>query len=213
MKGLLLKDTYMLWRYMKLFLIMIPVLLVVSLFVDGFGPVLACYAFLFLGVDPVSLLNLDERQGWDVYAMSLPCSRTRLVSAKYLWGALTVSVSLAVYLIAYGAVMFFRQGGVSWMALLGVAAACLTAGLLTSAVCLPFNFALGGEKGRIAYICFFMLITFSVSSVSQIVMENGEIAARATALLTHWYWIIPLMAAVYALSWGLSVLLYKRREL
>lgn len=212
MKGLLRKDFYMVWRYFKLYFLLVPVLFGISFAVE-MGILVALYAFMFLGTASTTLINVDERQGWDVYATGLPCSRAQLVSVKYLMSLFLVGGTLAAYLAICVGVMFYRQGSVFLTEVLGVAAVCLTAGLLGPGVILPFCFALGGDKGRMAYISAFMVLGFGTGAIATLLGKVTPVTFIPGPLLTHWYLVFPLLAALFALSWTLSVVLYKRREL
>ena len=74
---------------------------------------------------------------------------------------------------------------------------------------LPLMFWLGVEKGRIAYFIQVGLIV----ALSLTLTNGGKgIAAIATLPVPEWA-IVLSAAAVYALSWRLSIFLYNRREL
>ena len=87
----------------------------------------------------------------------------------------------------------------------GVLGMLLSAGLFVPAVLLPFVFRFGVEKGRILYMVVFgvsigcmVFLSVSVEEMPQLTAEN---AVSALAL--------PVCALLYALSWLLSIRLYR----
>ena len=158
---------------------------------------------------PVNLLGYDERSRWMQYSGTLPYTKTQIVSAKYLIGLLAQVTILIVTGIAQGVKMTvagnFVLGEFVVLMLL-----MLIVATLTSSISLPFIFKLGVEKGRTAY---FIMIGFvcgaSILASSffrgQLVAEiepNAILAALAVAGI-----------GVYALSWYLSVVFFKGRDL
>ena len=85
----------------------------------------------------------------------------------------------------------------------------LPVGLVGPAVLLPVIFRLGVEKGRIFYYVLVGLV-----AASAVIFSSGQSPEIPTAQVQ-----LPGLALVlgslvlFALSWGLSILLYQRREL
>ena len=96
MKGLLLKDFYLLASYCKSFL------LISAVFIGLFAVEPSNFFFLLmlcimLGMLPTTLLSYDEREHWNVYSQVFPVTRGQYVSVKYLIGLLcSVLVALVV---------------------------------------------------------------------------------------------------------------------
>ena len=153
MKGLLLKDWYVLWGGAKRLLILIAVYIVIGEFSAGIGSV----GVLLCAMLPTSCIAYDERAKWDRYALSMPLSAKDLVVSKYLLGYLALLAGAALKLIVM--LLPFGEGGdFASLALL------LTAALLYIAVQLPILFWCGVESGRI----WMMLLTaaFAVGVVT-----------------------------------------------
>lgn len=202
MKGLLLKDWYMMKTYCKLYLVM-AVLFLAASFVNSDNLFFVFYPCLLCGMIPVNLLAYDERSRWTQYSCTLPCTRAQLVSAKYLTG---LFCQLAV-LLATAVVQGIRNGftadfGVLMLALLTIAS-------FASAIPLPFIFKLGVEKGRTAYYAMIGFVCGASVLVSR--MLTGEAMAQLPA---RWLMLAIALAGVgiYALSWLLSIRFYQKRE-
>ncbi len=204
MKGLLLKDTYMTVRLCRMFLLLDVVFLGVWMFGNG-DLFFLTYPCLLTTMVPMTLISYDEREKWDVFAATLPYSRAQIVSCKYLIG-----LCLSVLILAVAAVgQIFRRtpgGTAEFLTMLPV---LLSACLLAPAVLYPFVFRFGAEKGRVVYY-----VVIAVVCGGSMVLQNMEVASLLGSLSVG---SLPagvlIAAAVYAVSWLLSIRLYAKREL
>lgn len=202
MKGLLLKDWYMMKTYCRMYLVLTAVFMAAS-FVNGSNLFFVFYPCLMCGMIPVTLLAYDERSRWMQYSGTLPYTRAQLVSAKYLIGLLIQLAVLAATAVGQG----IRSGFTPDFGILMLA--MLTIATLASAIPLPFVFKLGVEKGRTAY---YVMIVF-VCGASALASKNlnGEALAQLPS-----QWLLPAIAlagvCIYALSWLLSIRFYQKRE-
>ena len=208
MKGLLLKDWYMMRKYCRSYLLIAAVFIAVSLYSND-NLFFIFYPCLLCGMIPVNLLGYDERSRWMQYSGTLPYTKTQIVSAKYLIGLLAQVTILIVTGISQGVKMTVA-GNFVFGEFVVLMLLMLIVATLTSSISLPFIFKLGVEKGRTAY---FIMIGFvcgaSILASSffrgQLVAEiepNAILAALAVAGI-----------GVYALSWYLSVVFFKGRDL
>ena len=208
MKGLLLKDWYMMRKHCRSYLLIAAVFIAVSLYSND-NLFFIFYPCLLCGMIPVNLLGYDERSRWMQYSGTLPYTKTQIVSAKYLIGLLAQVTILIVTGIAQGVKMTVA-GNFVFGEFVVLMLLMLIVATLTSSISLPFIFKLGVEKGRTAY---FIMIGFvcgaSILASSffrgQLVAEiepNAILAALAVAGI-----------GVYALSWYLSVVFFKGRDL
>ena len=204
MKGLLRKDFYLLASYCKSFLLISAVF--IGLFVvepsNFFFLLMLC---IMLGMLPTTLLSYDERERWNVYSQVFPITRGQYVSVKYLIGLLcSVLVALVV-----AAICLIRFEAGALLPLLCISLAC---SLIPAALLLPLSFRFGTEKARYLYLAFIALAAFA----GAFLITGGEGAAAASALdPAAVTWMVPLLgaggAALYGLSWLLSIWIYQRR--
>ena len=208
MKGLILKDLYMMVKYFRNYLLILLVFLAVS-FVQEENLFFAFYPFLLCGMIPVNLLAYDERSHWDIYCGTLPVTRDMVVSAKYLIG---LAVQAVVFLVsAIGqAVRIAMKGSFDWESYLVLMSLMAMLSLFSSSITLPFMFKLGVEKGRMAYYVMIFAICggagiagFAFNEQLQATIPFGVVLALG----------VVLAAAVYAVSWWLSIIFYRKREL
>ena len=149
MKGLLLKDWYMMKMYCKSYHFIAVVFVALSLVSNG-NMFFVFYPCLLCGMIPVNLLGYDERSRWMQYSGTMPYTKVQIVSGKYLIGLLAQLTILLVMGVAQAVKMMiaddFVLGEFAVLMLL-----MLIVSTLTSSIPLPFIFRLGVEKGRTAY--------------------------------------------------------------
>lgn len=209
MKGLLLKDFYMMAKYCRTYLLIGIVFIAVSFAgTDSQNMFFVFYPCLLCGMIPVNLLAYDERSRWMEYSGTLPYTRAQLVCAKYLLGMLVQGAMLLAVGIAQG-VRMQLAGNFHWGEYGMIMATIFAMATITSSISLPFMFRWGVEKGRIAYYCMigFVCAGGYLGSVFFTESENVTMAGGALAWL-----LILLGSAVYAASWLASVALFRKRE-
>ncbi len=208
MKGLLLKDWYMMKKYCRAYLLIAVVFIAVSLFSND-NMFFVFYPCLLCGMIPINLLGYDERSRWMQYSGTLPYTKTQIVSGKYLIGLLSQITILVATGVAQAAKMLiahnFELGDFAVLMLL-----MLIVSTLTSSICLPFVFKLGVEKGRTAY---YVMIGFVCgASVLASSILRGQLVSEIQPNL-----ILALVAVagigIYILSWYLSIVFFKKREI
>ena len=215
MKGLLLKEWYMLIKNLRINLLIMALFLILPCVVrtGKSSEFIMYYPFFLCGMIPINLLSLDEQSGWLRYSGALPYTKSQFVSAKYLISLFALGALLA----AAGVVRFFLMGANGTIAfqddiLMPLLLSCFMFACIS--VGLPFVFWFGTDKGRIIYlvtlgIFFGLLYGFSdgVRKLPSSILQNRFPAAVFPAILAF------TGIVLYALSWYLSVVLYRKREI
>ncbi len=208
MKGLLLKDWYMTKKYCRYYLFVGIGFIFLSLISKG-NIFFIFYPCLLCGMIPVNLLGYDERSRWTEYVGALPCKKTQIVSAKYLIGLFAQIAMLTVTCIAQGV----RMGIVGEFVLkefLVLVMLLLIMATITSSLTLPFIFKLGVEKGRAAYYVMIGVVCAGSIIASNLLSNGIQTEIKLNGILP----IICLVGiGIYALSWYLSIVFYKKREI
>ena len=208
MKGLLLKDWYVMKKYCRSYILIAVVFIAVSFFSND-NMFFVFYPCLLCGMIPVNLLGYDERSRWMQYSGTLPYTKAQIVCGKYLIGLLTQLTVLVATGVAQAGKMIiahnFVPGDFAVLMLL-----MLIVSTLTSSICLPFVFKLGVEKGRAAY---YIMIGFVCgASVLASSILRGQLMSEIQPNL-----ILALVAVVgigvYLLSWYLSIVFFRKREI
>ena len=204
MKGLLLKDFYMAGKYCRSFILILAVFLALSCFGNN-NTFFVIYPVLIAAMIPVTLIAYDEREKWHIYCETLPYTRAMYVSGKYLIGLI---FELAMLLLSAVAQVYRMSaaGGFSLSEFTSFVLIILIIGLLGPALLLPFIFRFGAEKGRIAYY----IVIGAICAGGTIF--SGRIPEW---IRSDWVLVFAALFAVtaYICSWGLSVIMYKKREL
>ena len=208
MKGLLLKDWYMMKKYCRSYLVIAAVFIAISL-LSSDNMFFVFYPCLLCGMIPVNLLGYDERSRWMQYSGTMPYTKSQLVSAKYVIGLVTQLAMMFVIGIAQGIKMAiagnFVLGEFAVLLLL-----LLIVSTLTSSISLPFIFKWGVEKGRIAYYVMIGFVCAASAFASDLFDSRMQMTIQPNAFLA----ILAIAGVgVYILSWYLSIVFYKRREL
>ncbi len=209
MKGLLIKDFYMVWKYCRMVLILMMVFLVVSATGEE-NIFFVIYPMMVASVVPTTLLSYDEKCGWTIYSEAMPYSRAQLVSVKYMVAAILMSVvwliSAAIQLlrIALGSVISLNELAFT-MSLL------LVMGVVSSSVILPVMFKYGVEKGRFAY--YFMIAVVCGGGVAfPNILNSIHFTLDVQTSMIPVIMGIGAIAA-FAVSWLISIKIYQNREI
>ncbi len=208
MKGLLIKDLYMTVKYCRAYFLIAVFFLAVSFFGND-NLFLIFYPCILCGMIPVNLFAYDERSRWLQYSQTMPYTKGQVVGAKYVIGLLAQFAVLLVTGIAQGVRMsiggkFVLSDYLVMMTLVFILS------LLASSICLPFMFKLGVEKGRMAY--YIMVGVVCAGSILSTTLLTSEIQVKFE--IDGVFGAVCLVGiGLYALSWYLSVLFYKKREL
>ncbi len=208
MKGLLLKDWYMMKQYCRYYLFCTVGFIILSVMSAG-NMFFVFYPCLLCGMIPVNLIGYDERSRWMQYSGTLPYTKAQIVSGKYLIGLFTQLTILLVVGVTQAAKMMitgnFVLGEFAVLILL-----MLIVSTLTSSICLPFIFKLGVEKGRTAY---YIMIGFVCgASVLASSFFRGQLVAEVqpNEILAA---LAVIGIGVYILSWYLSIVFFKKRDI
>ena len=87
MTALLLKDYYVIFRQMKIFLLLILVFSCIP------GTFYSTFAVVYASMLPYTALAYDERSRWDQMAAMMPYSARDVVLSKYLFGWIAVAAT------------------------------------------------------------------------------------------------------------------------
>lgn len=202
MKGLLLKDWYVLVRQMKLFGVMIILFALIP------GMSMTAFAVMYASMLPYSSLAYDERSKWEMLAGMLPYKTGEIVLSKYVLGWITTGCAALLALGAQVAVGFAGAGLTSEQLWTTGLTFCIA--LIIMAITLPLVFRFGVEKGRMLFLVMFVFIMVGAVTLTQGIIETGSISAQQLASIGF---LAPLAAIVFqAASVLISIRLYQKRS-
>lgn len=207
MKGLLLKDWYAIKTYFRSLLVLYAVFLIASCFSER-NTFFLFYPCILSGSIAMSLIAYEEKEKWNLYAATLPYSRTQLVSAKYLMTLLVGAGTVLMITVVQIGVLLHRQM-FSVGRVLDLVFLLIVLCLLPTAILLPFVYRFGAEKGRFVYFIvlgvFFGLIVL-IGGMQQVDLWP----------VSNSYWnaaMVGITALLFGGSWRLAIHFYEKREL
>ncbi|MBE6951792.1 MAG: ABC-2 transporter permease [Ruminococcaceae bacterium] len=208
MKALLYKDFMTLWKNLRSYLLMCAIFQVASIAGEEFE-FMRFYPLILVASLPHTLLAYDERSGWEKFALTLPVSRRKLVSAKYLMGLLLIGASFLLAAVTMG-IRYRMEGDFSawdyWFEL----SVLLTLGVAVMCTALPMTFRMGTEKGRLVN----MLSYGILGGVLVIGVLVGSELGLNEITLGEWI-LVPILAipaVMLPVSWHLAIRFYEKRE-
>ena len=207
MKGLLLKDLYMMRKYCKSY-IRIVLLFVAATFASGENMLFAFFPCFACGMIPINLLSYDERSRWMQYSETMPYTKAQIVSGKYLIGLgaqvvvmLITGIVQAIRMCTNGT--FIMKDFFIFMILL------LVVSMFASSITFPFIFKFGVEKGRMAFNFLIGLVMVGSFLIVKMFPNGVQIDIKGDVI----FLIICIIGiGWYILSWYLSIVFYKKRE-
>jgi len=207
MKGLLLKDFYMIARYCRFYPVIVVIFLLASIFNDSLF--FSVYPCLLASLIPNTLLSYDERSKWETLASTMPVTKNQMVSSKYLIGLICQVITYILSVITL--IIKMNRFNTGMTVFIANAIMMFMMSLMTTAIAMPFMFKFGVEKGRIYYYVVFIL--FGGSLVGGAAFLTPRLAESSVAIPPV---LLPAMILVtiglYALSWFLSARFYSKRD-
>ena len=201
MKALILKDTYVIWRQMKYFLVMI---LIFSALPNGFNN---AFAVVYASMLPYTALAYDERSKWDQMAAMMPYSTRDVVLGKYAFGWLCIGGAA----VLSGLLQMALSLVVDRVFLPGVMVLSVLGAVCILAISLPLMFRMGVEKGRLAMFLVIFLVCGAAGAIAHIAesVGSGTVFAFQGPVLG-----VTLLAALVltAVSVPLSMRFYAKRQ-
>ena len=100
MKGLLLKDWYMMKKYCRYYLFCTIGFIILSILSAG-NMFFVFYPCMLCGMIPVNLIGYDERSRWMQYSGTMPYTKAQIVSGKYVIGSLVQFTTMLAIVAAH----------------------------------------------------------------------------------------------------------------
>lgn len=210
MKALLYKDFCILKTNLKPLFFAIPIVIFAShlySLTSYFTENSAFLSYLMVNLSTLftlslveSLIEYDHKSKWNIFSTTLPYSKKDIVSSKYIMSAIIIVATVIIHAVFHISV-FCIAGKFD----LGVFASgmifVLFTLLLTNSASLPcmfrFGYTIGSVIGIIIIFTIIFVDVFLLNTVSSLPV----------------YLVLALSATViFALSWWLSIIFYKRRD-
>ena len=143
MKGLIIKDFYVLQKTLKTYGVFIVVYGIFGA-VTNQGSFVSGMLGVMLAMLPITAIAYDERAKWDKYALTMPVSKKDLVLSKYALGLILAGIGMVLSF----AILSFTVDN-TFMENIFIVFCVSGIGLIYQAMVLPIMFKFGTEKGRL----------------------------------------------------------------
>ena len=157
LRGLLIKDSMVLFRQLKLFFILvIGFAIIQNEATNGF-------ALMYMTMLPITALAFDEQSRWGTYAQMMPYKIRDIVISKYLIGMIGAALVAVIEIVSSAVFMLVREGNLELLTeKLLVLLLVFCCSLVLMSINLPIIFKMGAERGRILYILITVFLAFGV---------------------------------------------------
>ena len=205
MRALLMKDCFVLWKQLRLYVVL---MLIFTVFNGAFGNV---FIVIWAAMLPYTAMAYDQRSHWDRFARMLAYSDRTVVLSRYALGWISLSVGAATVAIC--------QGVLTCLPLPAKLSANLSPGFVFAALCvgcllldlnIPLILRYGTEKARWVAILITFLTFASVGALNGLVNDAKTIAAAVLSLTLAGMLVLTIIAT--AVSILLSLKFYRENR-
>ena len=212
MKGLILKELYLIKSFSKQYVLLMVLMGAWSVFVHNISFV-AIYVMVLGSSMVLSTTSMDEAVSFLKFAVTMPVNARTLVKSKYVILFLTVGVGELLVWLFSAAVNLLPTGSMEIVGMEGmIVTGCLF--LSANAASIPVMFKVGVTKSRYTYLIVMVVIGG--------VILGGYKASKLAGLslddmLTEMEWALNLTAVILAavivaVSYFISVKIVQKKE-
>ncbi len=189
MKGLLLKDYYLIRSVLYIILVVFAVVGIGMSFLTSTW-VLTVLATVMLGMISVTTINMDKNSGWRKVSVVLPVSRKAILDSKYILYLLLSGAGLFLGVIL-SVVVSILKGQLDYQSMLVFVSISIAMALFSGSMTIPFAFLFSEEKSMLALIMAYPLST--VVFVGAALLADSKMAACALTAIAG--------IMLYIISW------------
>ncbi len=162
MKGLLLKDFYVILKQLKVFLIISFLLLLAN------SSQTIMFMTMFFAVIPMTALSYDEQSKWNELAIMMPYGNRSLVISKFLLGYISITTAVIIFVTVNVVTGLMGIRIIDWNSYINIIVMAVSGALIFLALNLVTIFKFGVEKGRLVFIFAMIIIGIGGSVFSEI---------------------------------------------
>ncbi len=223
MKGLLIKDSYLVFKQSKLLVIIAFVLMIINAVAVFHGEENMVSIFIIMNfaasLGLASITN-DETYKWNIYCDTLPVSRKKVVVEKYLFGFLCIFsvwfLSTLLTEISRLLIGLYINSEISLIDNVSYNIAILAFTILMPTIIFPFIFKFGIVKARL--LMFFVLIGCygAFIGIGTAMLDGFGEGSNAFVSENFTFIAIAVLAAaalMYTVSMLISVKIYENKEI
>lgn len=192
MKGLLLKDYYLIKSVLYIILVVFTVVGIGMSFLTSTW-VLIVIATVLLGMISVTTINMDRNSGWKKVSIVLPVSKTAILDCKYILYLLLSGVGLLLGVILSVVASIFK-GQLDYQTMLLFVGISVAMALFSGSMTIPFTFLFSEEKSTLG-----LIIAYPVSAAvfvgAALLIDNKLIACGLVTVVGILLYIVSWLFA------------------
>lgn len=199
MKGLLLKDYYVLTKQLTIILLVIPVMAFAG------GGSLFMLTILIGASLPMTALAYDEMSKWNGLAVMMPYSRRDLIVSKYMIGYFCVLITSVLAVLGQFVFSILtsapKMNANSMLFYISIV-------LIFIAMNMPIIFKFGTEKGRFFYIVAIGAVA-SIGTMFQV--AGGDMLAKVQNMPPILLIGVAIILNIFSIMLSISIKPYKKK--
>ena len=217
MKGLIIKDFINLKKSLKMFLIISVFYFFMAINTDNpyfFTSMLT----VLLAITTVSLFVYDDMAKWDVFALTMPLDRRKIIQARYLTMLLLTLSGAALSAVLTVIISLYLKNDLSAEEFINIGYGSSAIIVILSTI-IPFVIKMGVERARLIFVVLYILPFMLIIMVKKM-LDKQELAfpdwlKNLTGyVMKNLYIILPLaVLLVLLVSYSISVSIYKKKDL
>jgi len=217
MKGLIIKDFINLKKSLKMFLIISVFYFFMAINTDNpyfFTSMLT----VLLAITTVSLFAYDDMAKWDVFALTMPLDRRKIIQARYLTMLLLTLSGAALSAVLTVIISLYLKNDLSAEEFINIGYGSSAIIVILSTI-IPFVIKMGVERARLIFVVLYILPFMLIIMVKKM-LDKQELAfpdwlKNLTGyVMKNLYIILPLaVLLVLLVSYSISVSIYKKKDL
>lgn len=206
MKGLILKDLYVILNQKNILLTLI-ILFVIFSFVTGDPGLLLTFLTVLIILQINTTLFYDESSQWNKFANTMPFPKSVIVKSKYILCLLLTLLLMVIVFPVYGITNMLSKA-ISLNEFASILCIILSSILIMLSFVIPLTIKFGVQKGRI-----FILALVFIPVITMNVLSNISFVNHFLQILDVFRFGVLIIAMIlFYLSYKVSVIIYEKKE-
>lgn len=217
MKGLIIKDFIILKKTMKMFLIISVLYFFIAISTDD-PYFFTSMMTVLLAITTISLFSYDNMAKWDVYALTMPIDRRKIIEARYLTMLLLTLTGAAVSTVMTAVISLYSKNDLSAQNFINIGYASLAIILIMS-IMIPFVIKMGVERARLIFVTVYIVPLILITLLKRMVEKQSLVIpdwlGNAAEVVIKNINIVGPVTVLLALlvSYYISLSIYKKKDL
>lgn len=207
MRGLILKDLFILKQNYKTFFVLI-IFFILAMFQNSSAASFTSVINAVFTMMITTTISYDNLAKWDKYALTMPITRKEMVLSKYICSIIFNLIGLVLGIVIVFAMGIVRNNlNITEIFISAISSAIVM--IIFISLMFPLVYKFGVEKFRIFLILIFMIPVFFILALRN--MTNvGELIDK---WLIYIIISVPIIAVIgFVLSYFISIKIYENKE-